>query len=175
MNTRRGRSRPARLGVGVTSLVLAASACAGGPGTTAAPAAPTSTTTTGNPSPAGATPTVLLQRGTPDGTVLVDRAGAWLYVNRADTAGGVGDFTCTGGCLRSWHPFLLTPSDLAPVAPRGVAASLAVVQRPGGGQQVTYAGAPLYLWAGGGRAPAGGGWTPVVVHAGQRSGRRGPS
>ena len=172
---------PTRVGMLAVCLAIAASACgasSGAPaGTTAsAPtaAAPSGAPTTGSPttrpsaapSPSGQVPTVLLERTRTRGTILVDTAGQPLYENRADTAGGVGSINCTGACLRSWKPLLLSPSDLAPVAPHALAGLLAVVQRPDGAQQVSYGGAPLYIWVGTGPAPSAAGWEPVVIHPG---------
>lgn len=157
-------TRPAQVGTLLAGLALAAGAC--GSSSTSAPVRGTSSTTTHvSSAPAGRTPTVLLERGTPVGTVLVDAAGHWLYLNHADTAGGVGSFTCSGACLRSWHPLLLPPADLAPVVPRALAGKFAVVQRPGGGQQVAFSGAPLYRWVGPGKPVTTGGWAPAVVPA----------
>ncbi|MST34259.1 hypothetical protein GHK86_16215, partial [Acidimicrobiaceae bacterium USS-CC1] len=157
-------TRPAQVGTLLAGLALAAGAC--GSSSTSGPARSTSSPTTHvSSAPAGRAPTVLLERGTPVGTVLVDAAGHWLYLNHADTAGGVGSFTCSGSCLRSWHPLLLPPADLAPVVPRALAGEFAVVQRPGGGQQVAFSGAPLYRWVGAGKPVTTGGWAPAVVPA----------
>jgi predicted lipoprotein with Yx(FWY)xxD motif len=77
------------------------------------------------------------------GTFLTDGDGRTLYLFTED-APGVS--TCTDACLAAW-PALLTEG--APVAGTGVdAALLGSITRTDGGTQVTYAGWPLYLYAG---------------------------
>ena len=76
------------------------------------------------------------------GSYLVDGEGMALYMftNDAD-----GQSACTGGCAEAWPP-LLADGEVA-VGP-GVAASLiTTIERPDGGQQVAYAGMPLYYFA----------------------------
>jgi predicted lipoprotein with Yx(FWY)xxD motif len=73
-------------------------------------------------------------------TVLANSQGMTLYHLSGE---GSGRFICTSSaCLSVWHP--LTVSSGA--TPTG-SGSLAVVTRPGGGQQVTYKGMPLYTFA----------------------------
>jgi predicted lipoprotein with Yx(FWY)xxD motif len=75
------------------------------------------------------------------GTVLIDRQGRTLYLFKADSGG---QSACTGACALAWPP-LLTPGD--PTAGSGAKASLlGTITRPGGSEQVTYNGHPLYLF-----------------------------
>lgn len=77
------------------------------------------------------------------GTFLTDGDGRTLYLFTEDEPGVS---TCTDACLAAW-PALLT--DGAPVAGMGVdTALLGTITRADGGTQVTYAGWPLYHYAG---------------------------
>jgi predicted lipoprotein with Yx(FWY)xxD motif len=130
-------------------LSLAATACgsskntptAAGAATTTAPtttAPPASTTTT---TAAGTMATV--STGTTSlGTVLVNSAGHTLYHLDRDTATS---FACTGGCLSVWPPLTITGG--TPVAGAGVTGTLGLRARPGGTEQVTWNGMPLYTFA----------------------------
>jgi predicted lipoprotein with Yx(FWY)xxD motif len=78
-------------------------------------------------------------------TIVVSAAGRTLYHTAAEKKNVV---TCTGSCASEWRPLLIT-SGHVPVAGPGVTASkLGTVKRPDGKLQVTYAGLPLYLFAG---------------------------
>lgn len=77
------------------------------------------------------------------GEVLVDGDGMTLYMFDADEAGAP---TCYDACAQAWPPLIV---DDDPVAGAGVdAALLSTTARDDGSQQVTYAGWPLYHWAG---------------------------
>jgi predicted lipoprotein with Yx(FWY)xxD motif len=76
-------------------------------------------------------------------SVLTDSAGRALYLFGSDTST---KSTCSGACATAWPP--LTAKG-APTAGTGAkAADLATITRPGGTKQVTYAGHPLYYFAG---------------------------
>jgi predicted lipoprotein with Yx(FWY)xxD motif len=82
-------------------------------------------------------------RSTPLGHVLVDRGnGRTLYLFEADKNGRS---ACSGACLSLWPP-LTTGS--APKLAAGLGAKAGTIPAKGGKQQVTYAGHPLYLYAG---------------------------
>ena len=109
---------------------------------------------------------------TPPGTALVDGAGRTLYLFEADTGT---TSTCSGACAQVWPPLLAQGS--APAATGAARAGLVGTSaRADGTQQVTYAGHPLYYFAGD-KAPGeakgqgihnfGGGWY-VVAPAGQK-------
>lgn len=72
-------------------------------------------------------------------TILVNSQGMTLYHLSGETSA---KFICTSSCVAVWHP--LTASSGA--KPSGVA-SLTIVKRPEGGQQVAYNGMPLYTFA----------------------------
>jgi predicted lipoprotein with Yx(FWY)xxD motif len=77
------------------------------------------------------------------GTMLVDAQGRTLYLWKADQGS---TSTCTGACAQAWPP--VTTSG-APHAGHGVkAALLRTSKRSDGTTQVTYAGHPLYRFAG---------------------------
>jgi predicted lipoprotein with Yx(FWY)xxD motif len=77
------------------------------------------------------------------GKVLVDDKGMTLYMFEKDKGG---KSACYGGCAEAWPP-LATDGD--PVAKNGaVAGKLGTTGRTDGSTQVTYAGWPLYLYAG---------------------------
>lgn len=77
------------------------------------------------------------------GTILTDSEGQTLYVFLSDADG---ESTCYDDCATSW-PALRARGELA--AGDGVdAALLGSVERTDGGQQVTYAGQPLYYFSG---------------------------
>jgi predicted lipoprotein with Yx(FWY)xxD motif len=77
------------------------------------------------------------------GKVLVDARGRTLYLFEKDKRG---KSTCYGACANYWPP-LLSPAKARPGS--GVRASLlGLTRRANGKQQVTYAGHPLYTYAG---------------------------
>jgi predicted lipoprotein with Yx(FWY)xxD motif len=77
------------------------------------------------------------------GRHLVDGNGRSLYLFEKDRGGRS---SCYGGCASLWPPLLSAPHV---VRGAGVsAAKLGTVARRGGGRQVTYAGHPLYSYAG---------------------------
>jgi predicted lipoprotein with Yx(FWY)xxD motif len=78
------------------------------------------------------------------GSVLVDPEGFTLYELKTESNGQI---QCTGECAEAWPP-LMAPGGVAPAPPSGVAATIGAVERPDGGLQVTFAGKPLYRFAG---------------------------
>jgi predicted lipoprotein with Yx(FWY)xxD motif/mono/diheme cytochrome c family protein len=79
------------------------------------------------------------------GTILVNSAGRTLYVFAPDNRAKV---TCTGGCASVWPPAYV-PAGGHAVGTRGVKASLlGALPDPTGGKVVSYAGWPLYTFAG---------------------------
>ena len=104
--------------------------------------------------PPSATPAQRPGRGAPKGTlvalgktalgkVLVDARGRTLYLFEKDKRGVS---ACYGACATYWPP-LLSPAKARPGS--GVRASLlGVTRRADGKRQVTYAGHPLYTFAG---------------------------
>jgi predicted lipoprotein with Yx(FWY)xxD motif len=123
----------------VSALVLAA--CGGSsygasksPSTTSKPSTPAATSS--------ATSTVATKSSSL-GTFLVDARGQTLYLWDADH-GSMS--TCNGECATDWPP---RTTKSAPKAGAGVKASLlGTTKRADGTQEVTYAGHPLYTYAG---------------------------
>jgi predicted lipoprotein with Yx(FWY)xxD motif len=77
------------------------------------------------------------------GTYLTDGQGKSLYYFLADTGT---TSTCSGPCAAAWPPLITVG---APKAGPGVdATKLSTTPRSGNATQVTYAGHPLYLFAG---------------------------
>jgi len=77
------------------------------------------------------------------GTFLVDANGRTLYLWDADHAS---KSTCSGACAQAWPPLTTTGT---PKASGAVKASLlGTTKRADGSREVTYAGHPLYTFAG---------------------------
>ncbi|MGH9214881.1 MAG: COG4315 family predicted lipoprotein [Acidimicrobiales bacterium] len=90
--------------------------------------------------PAKSSETVSVEHIDGIGDVLVDKSGMALYSPDQEANGKV---LCTGACESFWKP--LAPGTGTPTAESGVA-SLAVIMRPDGSQQVTDDGKPLYTF-----------------------------
>lgn len=100
------------------------------------------------------------------GEVLVDSAGHTLYAFSGD---GGGTPSCDGACAKAWPP--LRDENGEPQPSNGTAAArLGTVTRADGSHQVTYAGHPLYTFAGdkqpgeangNGQSAFGGTWTAL--------------
>ena len=115
-------------------------------------AACSSSATPANTTAGGASPTTAASAtsgGTVDtattslGKVIVSSAGRTLYLLTADSATSS---SCSASCVSVWPP--LTVSG-APTAGPGVESSkLGTITRADGTKQVTYAGHPLYTFAG---------------------------
>ena len=82
--------------------------------------------------------TVSVKRVAGHGTVLVDARGKALYRSDQERNGKV---LCTGACLSFWQPLTVTGK---PTKAASLSGKLAVVKRPDGRRQVTYAGRLLY-------------------------------
>jgi predicted lipoprotein with Yx(FWY)xxD motif len=92
-----------------------------------------------------ATTTVVDIRASSLGQTLVDGHGNTLYLFEADRAG---NSECNGACTAAWPPYV---GGSTVTAGTGVtAALLSTITRADGGRQVTYAGHPLYRYAGDG-------------------------
>jgi predicted lipoprotein with Yx(FWY)xxD motif len=117
----------------LAALALLVSACGGG-------------SDSGSGSAAGAAPGTTEQISVGDvdgvGEVLVDRQGVALYFSEEEAAGGM--VLCTSdACTSFWDPLLLDGAD-QPTGAAELSGRLGTTQRPGGAQQVTFEGKPLY-------------------------------
>ncbi|MBB4660905.1 COG4315 family predicted lipoprotein [Conexibacter arvalis] len=97
--------------------------------------------TTTRPASGGAA--VVKTASTPLGTILVDGGGRTLYLFERDTTS---TSTCDGACAAEWPP--LTTSGRATAAGKASTARLGTTRRADGTTEVTYAGHPLYRYAG---------------------------
>jgi predicted lipoprotein with Yx(FWY)xxD motif len=117
--------------------ILAAACSSGGGGSSSAPASPASPASGGS---ASATVDLHTSGNT---SFLSDSSGRSLYLFASDTAM---KSMCSGACATAWPPLT---AKTAPTAGTGVTASdLGTITRSDGTKQVTYAGHPLYTFAG---------------------------
>jgi predicted lipoprotein with Yx(FWY)xxD motif len=124
-----------RAAFAVGTLILAAACGSSGSGSGAGPdRSPTS-------SPAGGAVELATHAG-PLGTYLTDSAGRTLYLFASDTSTSS---TCTGQCLTYWPP--LTTTSSAHTSGRVAANLVGTIPANGAGEQVTFAGHPLYYFA----------------------------
>lgn len=138
-----------RLG-GVTALLASAAifaACSSaGAGSTNPPAVTAAPTATGAPATgaAAAALTLEVRQNATLGSYVAGKDGMSLYIFEKDTAG---TSACSGNCAGTWPP--LTVASVADVtAGTGVTGMLGTIQRADGTIQVTFAGRPLYYYAG---------------------------
>jgi predicted lipoprotein with Yx(FWY)xxD motif len=140
-----------KLGVPLAAAGVLAAACSSGgsqssassatpaPSSSSASSAPSSSSGAGASS-AAATVDVHTSNGK---SFLTDSAGRSLYLWVPDTKTMS---MCTGACASAWPPLTVKG---APTAGTGATASdLGTISRSGGTMQVTYAGHPLYYFAG---------------------------
>ena len=133
----------------VSAVLALASACGSSSpaAPSAAPAAPAASSTSAPPSGSEASGsaapvTVLKKATTPIGDVVADGKGMTLYMFTKDTKGATTS-ACAGKCLKAWPPALM---GAAPTL-TGVTGTVASIAAPGGGQQLTLNGWPLYYFA----------------------------
>jgi predicted lipoprotein with Yx(FWY)xxD motif len=127
---------------GALVAVLAIAGCGGGSSKSSNTTQSTKTTTTKPAAAKRAAATVSI-RSTKLGPILVDAKGRTLYLFEADKTT---KSTCDGACASAWPPLTVTGM---PTAGTGVKASLlGTSKRNDGTTEVTYAGHPLYGYAG---------------------------
>jgi predicted lipoprotein with Yx(FWY)xxD motif len=115
---------PATIGLGI---VLTVAACG-----------------TSTPSAQSPTTSVTVSARSVEGQqVLVDQAGAALYVNDQD---GAQPRCVSSDCNAIWAP-LTVPGGSRPTAGSGIQGTIATVRRPDGSSQVTLSGKPLYTFS----------------------------
>jgi predicted lipoprotein with Yx(FWY)xxD motif len=78
------------------------------------------------------------------GAVLADSKGFTLYHLTTERGDAI---RCLRACARMWPP-LLAPGGEIPASASDLPGELATVERPDGGEQVTYDGLPLYTYSG---------------------------
>lgn len=160
------RSRFGKIAFGASALIagvsLVAAACGGGTSSadktataakgggttpaatnaaTKAATTPAAAATTAATAASGASGGVKIGDTTKLGKVLTDDKGMTLYTFKNDTTPGKS--SCNGGCATNWPPVMATS------APKvdGATGEFTVITRDDGAKQVTYKGAPLYLYA----------------------------
>ena len=94
-------------------------------------------------SPAAGSPVLELRR-TSLGIILTDGQGFTLYAFGADRGT---TSRCTGACAAAWPPVII-PAAGVTVAGGAERSLVGTISRAGGARQVTYAGHPLYRYAG---------------------------
>lgn len=126
-----------RLALVLAAPALLVAACGGGAASTGAQGASTTAAASGSQ-------VAKVETHSGDlGTFLTDGSGRTLYLFVADHGG---TSACTGACASAWPPLTTTGS---PVPSGQVKADmLGTIGRDGGSRQVTYAGHPLYYFAG---------------------------
>jgi predicted lipoprotein with Yx(FWY)xxD motif len=86
-------------------------------------------------------------QNSPLGSYLADTSGRALYLFASDTAS---TSSCTGECAVAWPP--LTAKGSVTALDGALSGDISTITRPDGTRQVTYAGHPLYYFAGDGGA-----------------------
>jgi len=124
----------------IGAAVLAVAGCGSSKKSSSSAASPPAAAATGAADGKGET---IALKSTKLGNILVDEDGKALYLFEADKSTSS---TCTSACAASWPP---VTTGGAPVAEHGARASrLGTTMRSDGKTQVTYAGHPLYYYAG---------------------------
>jgi predicted lipoprotein with Yx(FWY)xxD motif len=132
-----------KIGLPIAAAALLATACSHNSKPAAAPPAPPSSAAAA-PAAGSSSPTATVDVHTSNGTsFLTDSAGRSLYLWVPDSRTMS---TCAGACATAWPPLTVKTT---PTAGTGATASdLATITRTDGSKQVTYAGHPLYYFAG---------------------------
>jgi predicted lipoprotein with Yx(FWY)xxD motif len=126
-------------GAGLATVVALGAAACGGSSTGGQPADAVSPSTSGSSAAAASIGTAHGDGG----TFLTDSTGRTLYLFEADTTS---KSTCGGPCAAAWPPAVTSGTPTATGDAK--AGKLGTTERSDGTTQVTYAGHPLYLYAG---------------------------
>jgi predicted lipoprotein with Yx(FWY)xxD motif len=128
-----------KIGLPLAAAAVLAAACSSGTNGSASTPAPST-----SPATAGGSSAATVDVHTGNGTsFLTDSSGRALYLWTPDTKT---KSTCSGACASAWPPLTVKG---APTAGSGATASdLGTISRSDGTKQVTYAGHPLYYFAG---------------------------
>ena len=127
-------TRPFRLAALAIASALVLAACGSSSSTSS-----TTSTATSSPRPAS----IVGTKTSSLGTFLVDSKGRALYLWDADHSS---KSTCSGACAQAWPPLTTTGTPKASGAAK--ASLLSTTTRADGSREVTYAGHPLYSFAG---------------------------
>ena len=130
---------PARIGLVVAAPALLVAACGGYSGSNGTQSG---TSSKGADSTSSQAAKVETHSGDL-GTFVTDGSGRALYLFAADHGG---KSACTGGCSSVWPPF--TTKGTPRAAGQAKASMVGTTSRGDGSEQVTYAGHPLYYFAG---------------------------
>ena len=135
--------RASRGAVGLLAIVLLAGCESGSTGSVPSSAAATARASAGSTVPAASGPGVVSAMTGALGVYLVDGAGRTLYQFDSDSGG---TSSCVAACATTWPPLITAGR---PTADAGAAADkLSTAARADGSMQVSYAGHPLYHFAG---------------------------
>ncbi|HZC52566.1 MAG TPA: hypothetical protein VE441_08725 [Mycobacterium sp.] len=128
----------------VVMLSLATAGLALGTACSSTHSSPSTPASSASSAPSGGSSASTVDVRTANGsTFLTDSAGRSLYLFGSDTKTMS---TCSGACATAWPPLT---TKVAPTAGTGATASdLSTISRADGTKQVTYAGHPLYYFAG---------------------------
>jgi len=142
--------RFALLALAALALGIAAAGCGGSSSSGAAPAGGTNASSGpsglygsgggSGPSNSSADAVTVKAVSSPLGTILVDQDGKTLYLFEADS---MNKSNCSGGCLSLWPAVMANGKTTA-----GSGVSAGMIGTATGSSQVTYAGHPLYWFAG---------------------------
>jgi predicted lipoprotein with Yx(FWY)xxD motif len=132
-------TRPLRLAALALASALALAACGGSNTSSTTTTSSTASTPSSTPRPASVVGTTTSSLG----TFLVDAKGRALYLWDADHGS---KSTCNGACATDWPP--LTTTDTPKASGKAKASLLGTTKRSDGSREVTYAGHPLYYYAG---------------------------
>jgi predicted lipoprotein with Yx(FWY)xxD motif len=122
----------------IGAAALIATACTSASHTTS----PASSSSATGPASSASSVTVKTQTG-PLGSYLADGSGRALYLFASDTRS---TSSCSGACAAAWPP--LTAKGSVSAIDGASTGDIATISRPDGTKQVTYAGHPLYYFAG---------------------------
>lgn len=142
MNRMRARRSASRLTLALAAVGLFAAACGGSSGGTNAQVASNNTPSSAATG-AGAKISITTHKG-PVGTYLTDAQGKSLYMFALDSGG---QSMCSGACAAHWPPL---SGASAQTSGSANGAQTGTIQRGDGTTQITYAGHPLYYYAGDG-------------------------
>jgi predicted lipoprotein with Yx(FWY)xxD motif len=127
------------------ALVAAVGLAACGSSSSGSSSTATTSTTAGKPASSPRPASVVATSKSALGTFLVDAKGRALYLWDADHGS---KSVCSGDCATAWPP--LTTTGMPKAGGKAESSLLGTTTRADGSREVTYAGHPLYYYAGDG-------------------------